>query len=191
MFLRDYLAQRALESLPRRRGGVSAAVSYFAFSLSVFPAGAGVFLSVTAMNFVKEWSSPQARGCFQKLELEHKIILVFPAGAGVFPLRIRMVQCPDGLPRRRGGVSMTEVSACQASAVFPAGAGVFRSVTACPMGQRCLPRRRGGVSGLPKRQRTRCMSSPQARGCFRVSIYEEDDNGWSSPQARGCFHPFP
>ena len=112
------------QSSPHTRGCFSFARSRTASS-AVFPAYAGVFLSLSIFKISKGglprirggvsccrillWrcsrSSPHTRGCFQPACRHHCNLPVFPAYAGVFPPRPVATQRKRRLPRIRGGVS--------------------------------------------------------------------------------------
>ena len=74
------------ESLPRIRGGVSVGQKE---------------------RFTTAESSPHTRGCFQLQVRRRRCVRVFPAYAGVFLPVCVMRFGQSGLPRIRGGVSIT------------------------------------------------------------------------------------
>ena len=185
VFLIDGEELREVQSLPRRRGGVSIASCPIRHLIPSSPQARGCFRnggSCLAPNA----SSPQARGCFRACDKIQTNTKVFPAGAGVFLIVPYMTGGGAGLPRRRGGVSkhifrkifLIESSpqargcfpyksfSASVKLVFPAGAGVFLCCFGIGGIQFGLPRRRGGVSDSLATAATGGWSSPQARGCF-------------------------
>ena len=138
-------ASSAMYGLPRIRGGVSyktgaggaAAESSphtrgcfrnrqaFWSARQVFPAYAGVFLSLLVMqtdtqglprirggvssalsnDVINKESSPHTRGCFSLILIRNSTRIVFPAYAGVFLPGKDFYAHRTGLPRIRGGVS--------------------------------------------------------------------------------------
>ena len=145
VFLRRKGAKMQLECLPRARGGVSQyrdecrqenkssprtrgcfrGGAEVTIPLEVFPAHAGVFLSMERCKILKgclprarggvsnfgscydksKRSSPRTRGCFHIVLIGFVILLVFPAHAGVFLTLYSERNEDTRLPRARGGVS--------------------------------------------------------------------------------------
>ncbi len=144
------------KNLPRSRGGVSNSSSLRlsqsgsspltrgcfqsntrgATGLKIFPAHAGVFLSLKKFFDIvfhlprsrggvsekqqhlraMQPSSPLTRGCFLATMAKTRAYVIFPAHAGVFPRRPPAFKCRAHLPRSRGGVSC--VTACKAEKIL-------------------------------------------------------------------------
>jgi len=91
-------------SLPHRRGGVSKE-----------------WLEQTK----KDWSSPQAWGCFQYDNAKSIIDLVFPTGVGVFLVKLPILIRVTRLPHRRGGVSNGSIVGAGGRGSSPQAWGCF------------------------------------------------------------------
>jgi len=175
----------------------------------VFPALAGVFLNkkklveievsiprtrggVSTLHAARRSMiaySPHSRGCFLYVPLHPSIDRVFPALAGVFLRPFQPLRSYYGIPRTRGGVSVSFsiASAIDAysphsrgcflmkgfylmkGAVFPALAGVFLNRRYPLFLLLRIPRTRGGVSVCTTEVCVTEVYSPHSRGCFLPS----------------------
>ncbi len=112
---------------PRTRGCSQAAHKHQGF-FTVFPAHAGMFLSLRQREFIcegfprargdvpirehsfsrKRSFSPRTRGCSLIRRTARTLIGVFPAHAGMFPGRQLMLNLMLSFPRARGDVPVSE-----------------------------------------------------------------------------------
>ena len=146
----------------------------------VFPAHAGVFLTIVHNQKARIGSSPRMRGCFRAL-LDYLVpILGLPRACGGVSTRTSSRKRPTrSSPRMRGCfyVTVGEVPPAQ---VFPAHAGVFLSACVLPTFNESLPRACGGVSLSTSMLARLSTSSPRMRGCFHHRV-----------SGHRCVHVFP
>ena len=132
---------------------------------TVFPASAGVFLSLAL-------ASRNSKGLPR-------------LGGGVSSAQTTYVFGAVSSPPRRG-CFLQEVIDARARNVFPASAGVFPWSARRRRGTFCLPRLGGGVSRGRHGQENGRTSSPPRRGCF-LHRHGIRSASRSSPPRRGCF----
>ncbi len=113
---------------------------------TVFPAGAGVFLSVS---------------------VQIEIGLRVPRRCGGVPIHDDPELLKGRCSPQVRGCSQDHLSGTPIQPVFPAGAGVFLTLHWCCGRSNCVPRRCGGVPIRPGRDRAKPKCSPQVRGCSR------------------------
>ncbi len=138
---------KLLMSSPRERGCFCRSATS-PYPYSVFPARAGVFLSVgywyrtgtslprasggvssVTQIFVSPLaSSPRERGCFPMKRTIFTITMVFPARAGVFLSRSPLYPRGTGLPRASGGVSAQYLNLTKLAMSSPRERGCFSLV---------------------------------------------------------------
>ena len=124
--------------------GCSQRLSHLHQGRNVFPACAGMFLSVPDHRFLC-YCFPRVRG---------DVPLWFTAQTGMAAFSPRARGCSrDALIREL------------AASVFPACAGMFPRAAARPERQTCFPRVRGDVPGSMMRSGLGRWFSPRARGC--------------------------
>ena len=112
------------KTLPRARGGISAAMQLARRTLD---------------------SSPRTRGYFRGAPSGGSTPKLFPAHAGVFPKVRAREYSIVALPRARGGISSARLNV-QPMFLFPAHAGVFPARNIHHPFMHPLPRARGGIS---------------------------------------------
>ena len=158
------------------------------FFFRVFPAQAGVFLSVSPF-VLSRICLPRASGGVSKVSgVLSDDRTVFPAQAGVFPQHLFSKVPATGLPRASGGVSRSASRGGEAPGssprkrgcfrvkgrpvvkveVFPAQAGVFPISWLNQPLSLGLPRASGGVSFISRNSVRTKVSSPRKRGCFHA-----------------------
>ena len=144
---------KPVPSSPRTRGCFSV-YSQLAYQSLVFPAHAGVFLSMCKGRLVGR-RLPRARG-------------------GVSAQRIRCSSSALSSPRTRG-CFYRRVTFEGFPGVFPAHAGVFPPPRSSGTTATGLPRARGGVSSTSEPVNTKEVSSPRTRGCFSTERYRRTE----------------
>ena len=145
-------------SSPHTRGGFLTAERQ-ARETEVFPAYAGVFPVASGCRRgrkglprirggVSFWikraevvkpSSPHTRGCFFTHTNAQERVRVFPAYAGVFPATSPTATTISGLPRIRGGVSMTDDRKKRKKKSSPHTRGCFPVPHGCPRYRSVFP----------------------------------------------------
>ena len=167
MFPGHSTRQHWLYHIPRIRGGVSTSLapvfSLIAYSphprgcfrgqpclgpsLLIFPASAGVFLSLPA-DPRPGCHIPRIRGGVSLLHLPRRLSMLYsPHPRGCF-----LLQIVDLVPRH----------------IFPASAGVFLPSCLQYASPRNIPRIRGGVSITNSTYYSGTTYSPHPRGCFSI-----------------------
>ena len=180
--------------------------------VSVFPTHVGVFLN-QGYPFLLPFRLPHARGGVSSRAHPCKVLLlssprtwgcfpfdlgkghrspVFPTHVGVFPRHCTMPDKSVGLPRARGGVSSSVLSALSFTTssprtwgcfqfasgdvnhqrVFPTHVGVFLLQRRSKDWTVRLPHARGGVSMPGTVTRLRPVSSPRTWGCFQYAAFQ-------------------
>ena len=154
-----------VRSSPRMRGCfLDCAIRVY--PMEVFPAHAGVFLSIRPFYLDRD-SLPRACGGVSETA---KTALVRTLSS----------------PRMRGCFFIRFCSS-ESSTVFPAHAGVFLRLLCGLLSIFGLPRACGGVSRNVNHAVNLCESSPRMRGCFRNQRLRSVLSARSSPRMRGCF----
>ena len=193
------------ESSPHSRGCFRCTIGC-ADHVQVFPAFAGVFLSLKSnslvtfglprirggvstsynINSLTVKSSPHSRGCFHQLQHQLADVEVFPAFAGVF-LALRSPQVSSCcLPRIRGGVSTILELDKEVEMSSPHSRGCFRRRHHCHRQPEVFP----AFAGVFLRSLPSPLVSvrlPRIRGGVSNELVIEESKVESSPHSRGCF----
>ena len=158
-------AQSALRSLPRTGGGVSEADEISITLKESSPHGRGCF-QVAFLDVGADVVFPARAGVFLSIEQKNNLKLSLPrTGGGVSAWLKLMKEDPESSPHGRGCFQV-QVSNKSASDVFPARAGVFLIDPKCRCRAGRLPRTGGGVSFCRILKFMGNLSSPHGRGCF-------------------------